>query len=82
MGPPKTTKEDEKEDVSGTLTLAEQISVDVAVTAVLLELVVVFTVKEEQRATLKALLGEKDVFAVVLTSFSKSLVKHCSTSRP
>lgn len=82
MGSPKTTKEDKKEEVSLTQASAKQISMDVAVGAVLSELVGVFTFKQEQRAALKALLGEKDVFTVVLTGFSESEVKHCDTSRP
>lgn len=65
-----------------TLASAEQNSVDVAVAAVLSELVGVFTFKREQRVKLKALLGEKNVFTVVLTGFSRNLIQHCSTSRP
>lgn len=57
------------------LTAANEISVDAAVTAVLSELDGIFTLKEEQRMTLKAFFSEKDILSLLPTGFSKSLVK-------
>lgn len=55
-------------------------SVDAAVAAVLSELDGVFTFKEEQRTALKAPLVGRDVFALLLTGFGRSLVTRCGAS--
>lgn len=51
---------------------------DAAVAAVFTERCGIFTVKEE-RVTLKALIGGKGVFDLLLTDFFKGLVKHYTT---
>lgn len=40
----------------------------------------IFEIKEEQRTTLEVFLGGKDVVALLLTHFGKSLVKNCTVA--
>lgn len=63
------------------MTATKEISGDAGMAAVLSEVDGVFTLKEEQRATLKAFLGGKDIFALLHTSFDRSSVKHHGTYR-
>lgn len=50
--------------------------------ASLAELDGIFAEKDEQRATPKAFLGGKKVFALLVILFSNTLVEHCGTLRP
>lgn len=56
------------------LQVFQKISVDAAVETVLSELVGILSIKEEQRAILKVLLGRQHVFVLLPTPFGKSLV--------
>lgn len=68
--PRKTTEEEV------TTSLAEK---EVSL-AVLLELDVIFTLKEEQRAALEAFLSGKAVVVLLLTGFGNRSAEHCGTS--
>lgn len=57
---------------------ATEISVDVAVVAVFLELNDTFTLEEEERVAQRAFLTGKDVFASPLTDFSWLIAYHPS----
>ncbi len=50
------------------------VSTDAALASVLQQVDSTASVKKEQRTTLKAFLDGKDVFVLVLTGFSKSLI--------
>lgn len=63
--------EEELQEVTSSLAAATDISMDAAVEAFLSELDGVFTLKEEQRPTLKAFLGGKGACASLLTVWQK-----------
>lgn len=60
------------------LAAAEEINMDAAVTAVLLELDDIFTLK--QKTELNTFPSGKDVFILLLNGFGKSSVKHHGAS--
>lgn len=63
------------QEVTESLADVKGISLDAAVVALLSEPDSIFAIKEEQRKVLMGFSGGKDVFALFLISFYKSLVK-------
>lgn len=73
--------EEEKEETTASLVAAREISTDAtAAAAFSSRMDGIFTIKEEHRMKLKALLCGHHVFILLLTPFAKSLVKHHGTS--
>lgn len=56
----------------------KETSINYSIAAVLSELDVIFTLKEEYKLALKAFLSRKHVFALHLTCFGKTFFKRCS----
>lgn len=70
------------QEVTASLATTKQISLDAATAAVLSEPDGMFVWKEGQKTPRKVFLHGKDVFALLLTGSSKSLVKHHRASQP
>lgn len=74
----ETTEEDVEgmQEVTSSLAAAEEITVDVAVAAILSRFGGIFTIKGEETTALKAFISERGVFSLILTDFGNRFVKH------
>lgn len=77
---PQNKGEQDIQEAPGSLATGKETHVDAAVAAVSLEMGSILALKEEQTTALKAFLG-KHVFALLPTSFVKSLVQQHGASR-
>lgn len=73
-------EEEEEEQVTASRAALFENKVDAAVAAVLSALDGTFASQKEQRTSLKAVLRGQDVLTLLLSVFSKSLVKHGGTA--